>query len=68
MHLVGNPWYSDGLRAVMFFGQRPSALGDIEFLDWERPGVQRASKASKRADRPARWRRETALTDRGSVR
>ncbi len=38
MNLVGDPWYTDGLRAVMFFAPRPRALSDMEILDWERPG------------------------------
>jgi hypothetical protein len=37
MNLVGDPWYSDGLRAVMFLGSRPHALNELEILDWERP-------------------------------
>ena len=38
MNLVGDPWYSDGLRAVMFLGPRPHALSELEILDWEKPG------------------------------
>jgi hypothetical protein len=37
MNLMGDPLYTDGLRAVLFFGPRPSALSDIEVLDWEVP-------------------------------
>jgi hypothetical protein len=33
---VGDPYYTDGLRAVMFFEPRPNTLGDLDFLDWER--------------------------------
>jgi hypothetical protein len=36
-NLVGDPYYSDGLRAVMFFGPRPYSLSDLGFLDWEWP-------------------------------
>jgi hypothetical protein len=42
MNLVGDPWYSDGLRAVLFFVQLPHTLSDVEILDWERPGRLRA--------------------------
>ena len=35
MNLVGDPWFSDGLRAVMFFEPRPRSLSDLEFLSWE---------------------------------
>jgi hypothetical protein len=38
MNLVGDPWYSDGLRAVMFLEPRPLTLSEVEILDWERPG------------------------------
>lgn len=34
-NLVGDPWFSDGLRAVMIFEPRPRSLSDIEFLSWE---------------------------------
>lgn len=37
MNLVGDPWYSDGLRAVLFFEARPYTLSDLEFVPWERP-------------------------------
>jgi hypothetical protein len=36
MNLVGDPFYTDGLRAVLFFEERPFKLSDIDFLDWER--------------------------------
>ncbi|MGW8186907.1 MAG: LssY C-terminal domain-containing protein [Desulfobacterales bacterium] len=37
MNLVGDPFYTDGLRVVMFFEPRPNTLADIELLNWERP-------------------------------
>jgi hypothetical protein len=37
MNLVGDPYYTDGLRAVLFLEARPYALSDIELLKWERP-------------------------------
>jgi hypothetical protein len=36
-NLTPDPYYSDGLRAVMFFDERPIALADIAILDWEHP-------------------------------
>ena len=36
-NLTGDPYFTDGLRLVMFFEKRPTALGDIQMLDWERP-------------------------------
>jgi hypothetical protein len=35
VNLVGDPWFSDGQRAVMFFAPRPRALSDIDFIFWE---------------------------------
>jgi LssY C-terminus len=37
MNLVGDPFYTDGLRAVLFFESRPFTLPDIGILDWEVP-------------------------------
>lgn len=34
-NLTGDPWYSDGLRAVLFFEPRPYSLSDLEVVDWE---------------------------------
>ena len=36
LYLMGDPWYTDGLRAVMFFEPRPYSLSQLEVLDWER--------------------------------
>ena len=36
-NLTGDPYFTDGLRTVLLFGKRPSTLGEIELLDWERP-------------------------------
>ena len=35
VNLVGDPFYSDGLRAVLFFDPRPFSLSDIELMGWE---------------------------------
>jgi hypothetical protein len=37
MNLVGDPFYTDGLRVVLFFEARPYTLSEIEFLKWETP-------------------------------
>jgi hypothetical protein len=37
LNLVGDPFYTDGLRAVLFFELRPYTLSDIEILEWETP-------------------------------
>ncbi|MCY1305719.1 hypothetical protein D9M70_555420 [compost metagenome] len=33
--LGGARYFTDGLRAVMFFVTRPLSLSDLEILDWE---------------------------------
>jgi len=35
-NLTGDPYFTDGLRLIMFFDKRPTTLGEIEMLDWER--------------------------------
>jgi hypothetical protein len=37
MNLVGDPFYTDGFRVVLFFEPRPYSLAEIELLQWERP-------------------------------
>ena len=37
MNLVGDPFYTDGFRAVLFFEPRPYTLSDIVMLEWEIP-------------------------------
>jgi len=39
VNLVGDPFYTDGLRAVLFLESRPYSLSEIEYLDWENPSV-----------------------------
>jgi hypothetical protein len=37
-NLTGDPYYTDGLRAVMVFESRPRTLADLDFFDdWEIP-------------------------------
>ncbi len=38
---TGDPYFTDGLRAVFFFSDAPTSLSEIELRDWEHP--------------PARW-------------
>lgn len=38
-NLTPDPYYSDGLRAVMFFEERPTTLDKIDVLDWEKTHV-----------------------------
>jgi hypothetical protein len=42
LNLMDDPYYTDGLRAVMFFEPRPYSLSQLEVLDWERvPSIRR---------------------------
>ncbi len=34
-NLVGDPYFTDGLRAVMYFEPRPRSLAGIDILDWD---------------------------------
>ncbi len=36
-NLTGDPYFTDGLRAVLLFERRPVGLGEIEVFEWERP-------------------------------
>ena len=38
-NLTGDPYFTDGLRAVLVFERRPVALDEIELFEWERPAV-----------------------------
>ena len=46
-NLVGDPYYTDGLRAVMFFGSKSYSLSDLDFLEWERPSRARRGLKSE---------------------
>jgi hypothetical protein len=37
-NLTGDPFFTDGLRAVLVFERRPVSLDQVEVFDWERPG------------------------------
>jgi hypothetical protein len=34
-NLTGDPYFTDGLRAVLLFERRPIALGEVELFEWE---------------------------------
>ena len=34
-NLVGDPYFTDGLRAVLFMNAAPHSLDEIDWLDWE---------------------------------
>jgi len=37
MNLVGDPFYTDGFRAVLFFEPRPYTISEIKQIQWETP-------------------------------
>jgi len=37
-NLTGDPFFTDGLRAVLLFERRPVSLDEVEVFEWERPG------------------------------
>ena len=45
-NLTNDPYFTDGLRVVMFFGKRPMTLDKVAFLQWEMP-PDRAPMPSK---------------------
>ena len=51
-NLTGDPWFTDGLRAVMVLSGKPVLLTDIELLQWERP--------------PERWTADQIIEAAGS--
>ena len=36
-NLVGDPYFTDGLRAVLWVSSQPVAFEKVEFLEWELP-------------------------------
>ncbi|MCW8845558.1 MAG: LssY C-terminal domain-containing protein, partial [Gammaproteobacteria bacterium] len=38
-NLTGDPYYTDGLRVVMWVSNKLTDLQDIEYLDWSDPAV-----------------------------
>jgi hypothetical protein len=46
-NLTGDPFFTDGLRAVLVFERRPVSLDQIEVFEWERPGSPVVSPRSE---------------------
>ena len=36
-NLTGDPYFTDGLRALLWVSSQPSALGEVDWFDWEEP-------------------------------
>ena len=45
-NLTGDPYYTDGLRAVIFLSDKPTALENIERLPWEIPRLPSAKRSA----------------------
>ncbi|MCJ7557231.1 MAG: LssY C-terminal domain-containing protein [Gammaproteobacteria bacterium] len=39
VNLTGDPYYTDGLRVVMWISSEPTDLQEIEYLDWSAPAL-----------------------------
>ena len=37
-NLTGDPWFTDGLRLVLWLSSEPVAIDELEVFDWRRPG------------------------------
>jgi hypothetical protein len=46
----GSSYFTDGLRAVLFFGTRPRAFSQVKMLDWEPIPLRRAAEAANAQD------------------
>jgi hypothetical protein len=36
-NLTGDPWFTDGMRVVLWIPSKPTTLDDIEYVDWIAP-------------------------------
>jgi hypothetical protein len=43
-----DPYYTDGLRVVLFLAEGPYGLDEIEYLPWERPGTRTDDEGTPR--------------------
>jgi hypothetical protein len=39
-NLTGDPWFTDGLRLVLWLSSEPVAIDDLQFFDWRRLGQE----------------------------
>lgn len=54
-NLVGDPYFTDGLRAVMFFEPRPRTLGELDLIRyWEMPPTGRTDSEKDMSEAPQR--------------
>jgi hypothetical protein len=47
-NLTGDPYFTDGFRAVLFFEPRPRSLADVQYLEWERHRSMREAPSGNR--------------------
>jgi hypothetical protein len=36
-NLTGDPYFTDGLRLVLFISDKPTDAADVDYLEWEEP-------------------------------
>jgi hypothetical protein len=36
-NLTGDPYFTDGLRTVLWVSSQPTAFTDVDWIDWEVP-------------------------------
>ena len=46
-NLTGDPYFTDGLRAVLWVSSDPMDLEDVEFLEWEIPPIEQGPERQK---------------------
>jgi len=45
--LTGDPYFTDGLRAVLWVSSEPVDLEDIAFVGWEKPPMDQGLASDK---------------------
>ena len=39
-NLIGDPYFTDGNRAVLWISSQPKAFSEVGWIDWEKPAEQ----------------------------
>jgi hypothetical protein len=48
----GSPFFTDGLRAVLWFNKPPISFDEIQLLPWERPAASRELVPTENSSSP----------------
>ena len=46
-NLTDDPYFTDGLRVVLWVSSDPVDLEEIEFVDWEKPPIEQGQENEK---------------------